>query len=114
RGAFTCRNRVFAGGGPNAFPWLGKVPRESGADEVEAAPSLRAPKKAQRGQPSPHQSPAATASPPEGKPLVPQAFPWQGKVPRESGADEVEAVPPHRAFRLCRPPVCGVDIFNQP
>ena len=31
--------------------------------------------------------------PPRGKPTVRQVFPWQGKVPRPSGADEVETVP---------------------
>ena len=29
-----------------------------------------------------------------------KAFPWQGKVPRRGGADEVEAAPPHKGNRL--------------
>ena len=44
--------------------------------------------------------------PPRGKPLAkpsgaavrPKAFPWLGKVPRPSGADEVEAAPLHKGI----------------
>ena len=79
------------------FPYRkdGRRGRETylqGADEVEAEPFAQARRFAEaalwRGLRGPEAFPSSAAArqlPPRGKPTVPKAFPWQGKVPPNGG-----------------------------